>query len=50
MVLMVDKDVILFNKLGNCTIDKGLQLWPIDKCMIDTLEALEEDPVEYLID
>jgi hypothetical protein len=26
MVLMVDKDVILFNKLGNCTIDKGLQL------------------------
>jgi hypothetical protein len=29
---------------------QGLQLWSIDKCMVDTFEALEEDAVESLID
>jgi hypothetical protein len=34
---------------ANNTIEKGLQLCSIDKCMIDTFEALEEDVVESLI-
>jgi hypothetical protein len=43
---------LVFLKIMNAsnTIDKGLQLWSINKCVIDSFEALEDDVVESLID